>query len=408
MSIRTVAVFTAAAWCLICGFSKENFAQTYGVDLHNLAQPASGGMAGVSLARPQDAPSALFGNPSTMSQFEGTVVTTGLNWLQPTVYATHDGTVTTPLGGGPFNAKSETQGFLTPSVAVLQDLRSIGVPGTAGVGLTTSSGLGTSFRHVPQSLGATAEYWVFNINGGAGIDITDNLSAGAAFTLGVGVLDAGFVTNSAATHAYAPRGNFGFDYDLPMESTAAVYYQTKMPFVFNNLTTPSTGLFSDVRIDQPDNIGFGLSNQSLMCGNLLVGVDIIYKNWKNAAFWRDYYTNQWVYALGAQYTQGNWKYRAGYAYANNPIDLSAGSAGGIASQALSNYLQATELAAISKHRLTVGLGYANILPGLDFDMYGGGLLQESSDFGPFSSAKAYAWYAGFGLTWRFCPPCATE
>src|SRR5437764_9360794 len=132
-----------------------------------------------------------------------------------------------------------------------------------------------------------------------------------------------------------------------------------MPFTFNNITTPFPGLYSDVRVDQPDNVGLGLSNQSLMGGNLLLAVDVIYKNWKNAAFWRDYYTNQWVFALGAQYTSGNWKYRAGYAYANNPIDKNAGAAGGPAAQALTNYLQATELAAISKHRLTAGLGYQN-------------------------------------------------
>lgn len=386
----------------------EAAAQTYGVDLMNVAQPASGGMAGVSLARPQDAPSALFGNPATMTQFRGTVVTTGLNWLQPTLKASHDGTVTTPLGGGPWSGTSETQGYLTPSVAVIQDLRSLGIEGNAGVGLTAGSGLGTSFRGQPGSVGATAELMVYNVNAGLAIDITDKLSAGAAFTLGLGILDAGFVSNSAMTHAYGPRGTFGFDYDLPQETTLGIFYQTRMPFTYNNLMTPGAGVFTDVKVEQPDNFGIGLSNQSLCDGNLLLAVDVIYKQWASAEFWRNYYINQWVFAAGAQYSWGNWRYRAGYAYANNPIDKSAGQAAGPALQALTNYLQATELAAISKHRLTAGVGYQNIIPGFDVDLYAGGLLPESDDFGPFTSAKAFAWYAGFGLTWRFCPLTVCE
>ena len=37
--------------------------------------PASGGMAGISTALPQDVPSAIFGNPSTLAQFHGTQFT---------------------------------------------------------------------------------------------------------------------------------------------------------------------------------------------------------------------------------------------------------------------------------------------------------------------------------------------
>ena len=49
--------------------------QGYGSDLQNIMAPASGGMAGVSVARPQDVPSAIFGNPATLAQFEGTQFT---------------------------------------------------------------------------------------------------------------------------------------------------------------------------------------------------------------------------------------------------------------------------------------------------------------------------------------------
>src|SRR5579871_4599272 len=172
MNSRTRSA-AALAICLLGLPVGEAFAQTFGVDLHNVAQPASGGMAGVSIARPQDAPSALFGNPSTMAQFQGTTFTTGVSWLNPSVYASHDGAVTGALGGGAWSGGSQTQGFLVPSVAALQDLSAIGIRGTAGVGLTAGSGLGTNFRNIPASVGTSAEYQVYEINAGLGLQVTD-------------------------------------------------------------------------------------------------------------------------------------------------------------------------------------------------------------------------------------------
>jgi len=39
-------------------------------------------MAGVSIARPQDVPSAIFGNPATLAQFQGTQFTLGGGWME--------------------------------------------------------------------------------------------------------------------------------------------------------------------------------------------------------------------------------------------------------------------------------------------------------------------------------------
>ena len=47
-------------------------AQSFGVELFNNLMPASGGMAGASIASPQDVQSAVYGNPSTMTQYRGT------------------------------------------------------------------------------------------------------------------------------------------------------------------------------------------------------------------------------------------------------------------------------------------------------------------------------------------------
>lgn len=402
--ILTVAVLGMA----FLGWSADASAQTFGVDLHNVAQPASGGMAGVSLARPQDAPSALFGNPSTMSQYGGTTFTTGFSWLDPTVQASHDGALTGFLGGGAWSGTSQTQGFLVPNIAALQDLRSWGIAGTAGVGLTASSGLGTNFRNQPGSVGTAAEYHVYTINGGVGIDVTDKLSVGASATVALGIFEAGFASTSAMSHAYAPRGTFGFDYDLPACTTFAGYYQTRMPFRFNDVFLTAPGSYSDVNISQPDNFGIGLSNQALCGGNLLLAIDIIWKQWQSASFWRDYFQNQWVFAVGAQYTRGNWKYRTGYSFAENPINKSAAVNAGPIQQITTEYLQGTELPAISRHRVTAGLGYCGLMPGLSCDVFAGGMLPQSQDFGVHTEATAFAWYGGVGLTWAYFPVAETR
>ena len=46
--------------------------------------PASGGMAGTSVAAPQDCVSAINGNPAAMTQFKGSHMTLGGGWAEST------------------------------------------------------------------------------------------------------------------------------------------------------------------------------------------------------------------------------------------------------------------------------------------------------------------------------------
>jgi long-chain fatty acid transport protein len=68
--------------------------QGYGTDTQNVLAPAAGGMAGVSVALPQDVPSAVFGNAATLTQFRGPQFTLGGAWVEgyPTVTATSTST----------------------------------------------------------------------------------------------------------------------------------------------------------------------------------------------------------------------------------------------------------------------------------------------------------------------------
>ncbi len=57
-------------------------------------------------------------------------------------------------------------------------------------------------------------------------------------------------------------------------------------------------------------------------------------------------------------------------------------------QATIEYLEATQLAAINRHRLTGGIGHEDfLLPGLDLGLLAGGLFPETDDFGIHAQAS---------------------
>ena len=74
----------------------------------------------------------------------------------------------------------------------------------------------------------------------------------------------------------------------------------------------------------PENLGFGLANTALMDGNLLVGVDLLYKLWENADTFGAIYDNQFVAQFGSQLSVGKYRFRSGYVWAENPINQSPG------------------------------------------------------------------------------------
>ena len=113
--------------------------QGFGTDNQNVLAPAAGGMAGASLALPQDVPAAIFGNPATLTQFHGTQFTLGGAWVEGYPTVSNNGSLN---AGEPFSVTSRTQGFAVPEIGVTQDLRPIGVPGDIRIGVCRSQRLG--------------------------------------------------------------------------------------------------------------------------------------------------------------------------------------------------------------------------------------------------------------------------
>ena len=311
--------------------------QGYGSDLQNVMGPASGGMAGVSIARPQDVPSAIFGNPATLAQFEGTQFTMGGGWVEGYPTVTNDGSLNQLSPGTPFSATSRTQGGVASEIGVAQDLRSIGLAGTIGMGLAGLSDLGDEYRgRVPESANfllfnnlndESAAYMILGLNMGAGFQLTDRLSVGASMTLGTGFEQLAFigpVSGSAMVNAYALRGTVGVDYELNDCNTLGFYYQSKMGFDFPNAVRVGSN-YQDIRIDQPATLGLGLANRSLMDGNLLIAADVYYKLWEDAALWQDVWVNQWAVAVGAQLTCDKMEVPAGIFLEQQPHEPRRGN-----------------------------------------------------------------------------------
>lgn len=384
-------------------------AQSYGVDLKNTLMPASGAMGGTSVARPQDFISGINGNAATLTQYRGTNFTVGSAWAEATFNIDQTGNVPLP-GITPFSAKSQTPGSAVPNVGVTQELTAYGLPVTLGMALVGAAGAGTDFRQVPASNGTSMYLSILEFAPSAAVQLNERLSFGSTLFVGSGYLDGPFVGDGAMTNAYGLRASLGMSYALSDDTTLGAYYQTRQHFRFEDavrleLLNGQFEVSRDVELELPRNVGLGVANSSLMGGDMLLAADLLYMNWDDADLFRDVYRDQWVLQLGSQYQlTKRCKLRAGYALAQNPIDASTGTSvagipipGGVPGV---KYLQA-QLAVVGEHRLSGGVGFSDVLPGVDFDLMAGGMFPASDQLGANTGVNLESYWAGMGLTWRF-------
>jgi long-chain fatty acid transport protein len=406
MSYRQISY--VALTCLAVGASSV-FGQSFGVELHNTMMAASGGMGGVSIARPQDLTSAMNANPATLTQFHGTQVIFGGGWAEPTFNLTQTSNI--PVAGPPliepFTAKSTAPGSPMGNIGLTQDFSELGLPVTFGIGFVTTAGGFVDFRHVPESHGTNSGQFIFNMPMAVGVDVTERLSVGASISLGIAFYDGPFVGVGGMTPDYALRGTLGTNYLLTEATSVGAYYQTAQSFVFDNAfqLNPGPGQTSlDVNMDLPQNLGFGIASSAFMDGCLLIGMDVVYKLWNEADLYRAVYDNQWVVQFGTQLTRGRYRLRAGYAWAENPIDNTpAANLGGVVQPgdlAAVRYTQGL-LAFTSQHRVTVGIGVTDMLPGIDLDLMAGGMFRDTEQLGAFTTTSIESYWVGAGMTWRF-------
>lgn len=407
-------------------FTSAAHATTYGTDVNNTALPATGGMAGASIAHTIEGAAAVFGNPANLTQYkEGTTFSFGATFLQPKIKTEHDGTTT----GMPWSGTSNADKYLIPTIAVTQGLGGIGLENLVlGLGLT-ATGAGSDFRDVEGSLGPNGEVIIFMANVGAGYQVTDKLSVGAMATIGNGYAQVSLNSDSSSAHNFGIRGTLGATYDMGATSIGGYYRSplkiTYEDYISNGYSAPGVGIPTGPGKDsywsdtwqQPQEFAIGVSNNSLMDGNLLINADIIHKDYSGADFYKDFYRDQTVFALGAQLTTGKAQWRLGYSHARDPLkrNLNAGPIG-IGNQttigfpggtgqivvngAVVEYFQATNAGAVWEDSFSAGFGY-QLLPMLRVDAHGAFAPSETQNIGPANKVKASNWQAGLGFTWEF-------
>ncbi len=411
------AAARAALWLFVlCTYPLAAHAQSYGVQLGNTLMPASGGMGGTSLARPQDLTSAINGNPATLTQFQGTQFLIGGAWAGSTFNLTQTGNIGLPADPliTAFSARSQTPGSAIPNIGVTQQFDFGGLPVVAGLGVVGAAGAGTDFRKQSQSNGTSTYLSILEFAPAVGVQLTDRLSLGANMFIGNGFLDGPFVGDGAMTSAFALRGAVGLGYALTENTSLGLYYQSVQRFRFKDevrllLLDGTFDISRDVHLSLPQSTGIGLANSSLMDGKLLLAADVMFLDWNSAALFRNIYRPQWVLQLGSQYRLSErTRLRLGYAYAENPIDPDVGTSvagidvpGGIPAI---KYLQA-QFAVVNQHRISAGFGVRDVLPRLDFDAFAGGMFRASQQLGDLTNVNVESYWIGLGFTWRFDQCC---
>ncbi|MEO8498438.1 MAG: hypothetical protein ABI614_25525 [Planctomycetota bacterium] len=181
--MRCIKLWLCALVLAVCCNGTSAFGQSFGVELHNTLMPASGGMGGVSIARPQDLTSAITANPAALTQFRGTQVLFGGAWAEPTVNMTQTSNI--PIIGAnpliePYSAKSTAPGIPAGNIGITQDLSEFGLPITFATGFITSGGGMVDYRHVPASHGTNSGIVMFSMPMAVGVEVTERLSVGAS------------------------------------------------------------------------------------------------------------------------------------------------------------------------------------------------------------------------------------
>jgi len=353
-----------------------------------------------------------------LTQYRGTQFSLGGAWIEPT----YSLSVAPPppvlpfLGGQPFDAKSDAQGIAAPNIGVTQDFSAWGLPATMGIGLIAGSGAGVDFREAPESNGTYASLVALDIVAGAGVCLTDRLSIGASIILSNATM-AGpfsntnvvgpFAANTGSSIDYALRGSVGIDYQVTPDTSLGLFWKSKAGYTFESLVTfPNfvPGVFFDVAADRPQCWGLGIANKTLLDGRLLLAVDAVFQEYTNTAMFGELFNDQWALQFGAQYALNQRvRLRLGYAWNENPMRDSVGDRlggvvppGGVAQV---QYIEAL-FAAIPQDRITAGVSVRDLLPGVDLDLFAGGMFEESQTFG-ITTATVESYWVGTGITWRF-------
>jgi len=413
--------------------SSVSDASNTGTDTNLTTKARAGGMGGAAYTMPQEASAAVFGNPATLTQFKGINGNVGASLL---VISSADIETSSSLGAK--TSHSDADNYVIPDFGLTFQLS----PNIfIGTGLEVDAGIGADYRDDPISLAGAGlislplnvELISFNANLATAYQATEKLSVGGALTVGFAMLQLGtagpttglsnvigsnatgalftvdgsanlgindFGGTTSSVHDIGFGASLGAVYQLQDDIALSLTAKSEVQYNLNNILYQDTSSFifggkgpsyQNLKIEQPAEIIAGIAFKDIFTPGLLVEADIVWKNWSEAATYQDIFDDQFMFLLGAQYTSGDWSFRAGYSFVenmiknnpNNTLDdiaglgsLPMGNTGGAPfANDLTKIAQATLLPIIWEHTITAGIGYA-ITDTVSIDAYAAYALPE--------------------------------
>ena len=299
-------------------------------------------MGGLSIAYPQDAITAVFGNPASLcfTKFcPSTQGDLGMTLFMPEVTAE----VTNPMNPSEtIKSYSDDGVFPIPSIGWAkpfgEDNRGrfgLAAYGVSGLGvdyrdeiiggtlgdLAPPGFLPPSFQSAPIIAGSFTSLQIMKISPSVAWQVAPNMSVGAALHLDYAILDMG----------QGESGGFGAGFQLgmvyrPTEATSIGFvYVSPQEVTHDEVVNMGAG-FQDLSLEAPQQIGVGVAYE-IDEGRLMVGADLKWINWAHAVGYQDFgWENQTVLALGMQYEaiEDKLVLRAGFNYCNNPVQENNG------------------------------------------------------------------------------------
>lgn len=229
-------------------------------------------------------------------------------------------------------------------------------------------------------------------------------------TLAFGLLELGLVRNTGLTHAFGVRAGVGATFDLG-PATLGLTYNSPLDLKFDTVTETAPGVFSDFRLQQPQEVIVGIASSPKLWREVVIEVDAIYKNWSSAQAYKDLWRDQVILALGGQYTSGRWKARLGYSYSSDlqkpDVGSSIGSVRSLAvgsatvpiSPPLVQFVQATLTQPHWRQQVSAGVGFA-LSNGIQLDAQVGYAFDGKRAIGG-TRIDVNEFQAGIGITWEF-------
>ena len=296
--------------------------------------PKARAMGGVSIAYPQDAITAVFGNPaslcftkfcpSTQVDFAGTLfmpdvkasVTNPVNPSQSLNVSSDDSVYPIPAFGValPFGEDNRGRfGLAAYGVSGLGvDYRSTAIGGTLGSLGTVPPG----FETAPVIAGAYTSLQIMKFAPSVAWQVAPGFSVGAALHVDYAVLDLG----QGSSSGYGYGAQLGLVYRPDEHIAMGLVYTTAQEVDHENVISLG-GPMMDLKLENPQQIGAGIAYE-IDEGRLVLAADVKWINWADATGYSDFdWGNQTVVALGLQYEAIKDKLvlRAGYNYGKNPV-----------------------------------------------------------------------------------------